>query len=123
MFSEQRTGLLKPYLVRDNNSDTLELALLDVIAYSKCHNKTMLTLRFDAGSVMNSAQVVTMLRSYRVTPAPAAPEHQEQDFAERDVQTVRKRMAANFADQLLLAGTQLLGTQHEGSVHSDKFIP
>ena len=102
LFSEQRCGMVKPFLVRENTAEMLSLAVRDIVGYCKFHDKRIVALRFDAGSVMASEAFQSFLQDEHIESQPAAPDHQEQDFVERDIQTVRKRMAANFADQMLL---------------------
>ena len=56
LFSEQRTGVLKSFLVKEDNATTLDLALADIIKFCSMHDRKIVCLRFDAASVPNSAQ-------------------------------------------------------------------
>ena len=122
LFVEHCTTLVKVFLIRQDTALTMELALKDVIAFCSRHNRKMTTLRFDAGSVSNSAFLTAILQQYQITPAPAAPEQQQQNFCERSVQTIYKRMAANFADQLLL-GLQYWGHNVKAVVDLMAILP
>ena len=122
LFVEHCTTLAKVFLVREDTTITMELALKDIISFCTRHNRTIKTLRFDAGSVSNSALMTDILQQYHITPAPAAPEQQQQNFSERTVQTIYKRMAANFADQLLL-GLQYWGDNVKAVVDLMAILP
>ena len=54
LFSEQRCGMVKPFLVRENTAEMLILAVKDIVAYCKFHDKRLCALRFDAGSITAS---------------------------------------------------------------------
>ena len=101
-FVELRTGYVKTFLVKENTAFSNILAITDVINFNKINHHQLKTIRFDAGSVNLSHELTQFLIQHDIQPAPAAPEQQQQNPTERYRQIIRKRMATNQIDQLLL---------------------
>jgi hypothetical protein len=77
----------------------LKYASDEVIAFYKRHGHTVKSIRTDAGSVEKSKDLKNWADLRKVNLLPASIEHQEQNFVERDVQTIVKRVAAMLIDQ------------------------
>ena len=122
LFVEQRYSFKRRFLVRDDNTITLELALKDILAFNTQHHLHMVALRFDAGSVTNSRLFSQILSVHNIASQPAAPDEQQQDPAERHVQTLYKAMAANNVNQLLL-GPQYWGHNSDAVLKASNKLP
>ena len=94
------TGFLHGFLVKTKTG--LAPLIEQVKLFYALHGHTMRVLRFDAGSVENSARVDTALQLWGITPEPTLPEQQYADPVERQMQTVIKGVSTMMIAQFLL---------------------
>jgi hypothetical protein len=81
--------------------------LKETLAYYRSHNHVIKHIRSDYGSVENSKEVTDFLRDSQgihpsISTLPAAPAMQNQNPAEREIQTMIKQVGAIMTDQYTL---------------------
>jgi hypothetical protein len=60
----------------------------------------------DAGSTENAIDVIAFLKEHNIEIDPAAPDEQQQNPVEREVQTLTKGVSALLLDQTALSSSQ-----------------
>ena len=101
-FVELATNMTEAVLARKDDAAMMVEALEMLLALSSTYSHTIRLIRFDAGSVPNSALFVRALANHHIRAEPAASGEQRQNPAERTIQTMKKLVAATFVDQRTL---------------------
>ena len=104
-FVELATGFPEAILVKTENAGVMIEALDHIIRINETHGHRIFSMRFDASKITGSEIFGAALLSRKINPNPAAPGQQHQDPPERYVQTIKKKVATMFADQLSLGSS------------------
>ena len=103
LFKGKYSGYRHGILVKDKSAKTYLDAVESVIQFYNCHGFLVHKLRCDAGSTENDQSVVAILGAkYSVKVDAAAVEHQNQNFVEREAQTLIRGVGCLLVDQQAL---------------------
>jgi hypothetical protein len=109
LFYCRASGAIRLLLARDKTQETLLLIVYRVETWLKRYGHTLVKLRSDAGSTENSDALQTALGHISVdNMSSAAPENQQANPAERQIQAVMQQVKLN------LAGTRNIGAAEWG---------
>ena len=99
------TGYFIKFLTRNKSGNTAERCLREVITFFARHGHTVRRLKFDRGSVENSAQIDAVMAKHHIESLPAAFDTQRMNTIERYVQTFKQRMGTSQVCQNTLPAT------------------
>ena len=99
------TGFFKKFLTRNKTAETAEKCLREVVSFFRRYGHTVRRLKFDRGSVENSAHIDDVMAELKIEALPAAVETQRMNTIERHYQTFKDRVGTNMACQNWLPAT------------------
>ena len=100
LFKDKFSGYRHCILVKDKTAKTYMNAVEQVIEFYNSHGFPVEKIRCDAGSTENDSTVVSTLNTkHFIKVDPAAVEHQNQNFVEREAQTLIRGVGCLLIDQ------------------------
>ena len=92
-------------MTKDKSGNTFIEAISHVIDFYNSHGHRVDKIRMDAGSTENATDVIAFLKEHNIEVDPAAPDEQQQNPVEREVQTLTKGVSALLLDQTALSSS------------------
>ena len=104
LFKDKYSGYRHAIMVKDKLAKTYLNAVEQIIEFYNSHGYPVVKIRCDAGSTENDTTVVSTLNSkHRIKVDAAAVEHQNQNFVEREAQTLIRGVGCLLVDQQSLS--------------------
>jgi hypothetical protein len=102
LIKDLHSACLHAIPTRDKTAETYRATLALVIDFYQTHGHRVLKIRSDAGSTENALESTEFLSQFNIITDSAAPDEQQQNPVEREMQTLKKGVSALLIDQTAL---------------------
>ena len=102
LIKDLHSAYLHAIPTRDKTAATYRATLALAIDFYQTHGHRVLKIRSDAGSAENALESAEFLSQFNIITDTAAPDEQQQNPVEREMQTLKKGVSALLIDQTAL---------------------
>ena len=102
LIKDLHSAYLHAIPTRDKTAATYRATLALAIDFYQTHGHRVLKVRSDSGSAENALESAEFLSQFNIITDTAAPDEQQQNPVEREMQTLKKGVSALLIDQTAL---------------------